>query len=77
MAKKLPRPSNQNRKTYIKVESWQWQTPQKFTWKHGLFLAILLAVALLFAFGFLIIAGVVLIVGIIINIALFLLKKLT
>jgi|GEM_PF-4097501 len=78
MAKKLPRPSNENQKVHIEVESWRWETASpRFTWKHWLVLAILLAIAILFAFGFLVIAGVVLIVGIIINVVLFLLKKLS
>jgi len=78
MAKKLPRPSNENRKVHIEVESWRWETAStRFTWKHWLGLAILVAIAIFLAFGFLVIAGVVLVVAIIINIVLFLLKKLS
>ena len=78
MAKKLPRPSNENRKVHIEVESWRWETKSpRFTWKHWIALAILLAIATLLAFGFLIVAGVILLVGIVINIVLFLLKKLS
>ena len=78
MVKKLPRPSNENRKIHLEVESWRWETKSsRLTWKHWLALAVLLAVAILFAFGFLIIASVVLVVGLVVNIVLFLLKKLS
>lgn len=78
MGKKLPRPSNENRKVYLDVESWRWETASsRFTWKHWLALAVLLAIAILLAFGFLVIAGIVLAIGIILNAVLFLFKKLS
>jgi hypothetical protein len=76
MDKKLPRPSNENKKVHVEVESWRWSTSStRLTWKHWLVITVLLAVAILLACGFLIIAGVVLIVGIVVNLVLFLLKK--
>lgn len=78
MAKKLPPKIHDHEDVHIKVESWQWETKSsRFTWKHGLVLAILIAIAILFAFGFLIIAGVLLIAGIILNLILFLFRRLS
>ena len=80
MAKKTPPKIKDNEKTHIKVENWQWETDSsrsRFTWKHGLILALIFAAALLFAFGFLIVAGVVLIAGIILNVVHFFFKKLS
>jgi len=63
----------------IIIESTQWETPTRarFTWRHGVLLALILAGALLFAFGFLIIAGIVLLAAIVVNLILFIIKKLT
>ena len=78
MAKKLPPKVHETEDVHIKVESWQWETkPSRFTWKHGLILAVIIAVAILFSFGFLIIAGILLIVGIVFNIVLYLFRKLS
>lgn len=63
----------------IIIEEEQWESPEsprRFTWKHGLVLALIIAVSILFAFGFLIIAGIVLLAVIIINIFLFIIRKL-
>ncbi|MBS0271448.1 MAG: hypothetical protein JSR85_02230 [Proteobacteria bacterium] len=78
MAKKIPSDNNEPEKIHLQVESWEWQTTSpRWTWKHWLALAMLIAVAILFAFGFLIIASVVLIVGIILNIVFFIFRKLS
>ncbi len=79
MTKKHPRPSNETHKVDIEVESWQWQTgsSQRFTWKHALILAVILAFAILLAFGFLVVASIVLVVGVILNLVIFLLRKLS
>lgn len=63
---------------HINVESWQWESPtSRFTWKHALILALLLAGGLLFAFGFLVIAVLALGVGLILGLVMLLLKKLS
>ncbi len=63
---------------HLKVDSWQWETkPSRFTWKHGLVCAILLAVAILLTFGFLIIGGVVLLIALILHLIFWLFKKLS
>ncbi|OJW51083.1 MAG: hypothetical protein BGO67_12185 [Alphaproteobacteria bacterium 41-28] len=79
MAKKLRPKVKDDEKIDIKVESWQWEraSPPRFSWKHWLILALIIAVAILFAFGFLIIASVVLIAWIVIHIVLFIFKKLS
>lgn len=66
-------------KVDIIIEEEQWDSPdspRRFTWKHGLILALIIAVGILFAFGFLIIAGIVLLAVIIINIFLFIIRRL-
>lgn len=63
----------------IIIESDQWESPSpppRFTWKHGLILALILGVGILFAFGFLIIAGIVLLAAIVINVFLWIIRKL-
>lgn len=80
MAKKTPPKVKDTEKIQVEVESWRWEestSRSRFTWKHGLILALILAGAILFIFGFLIIAGVILIAGIILNIVLFIFKKIS
>jgi len=63
----------------IIIESDQWESPSlppRFTWKHGLILALILGLAILFAFGFLIIAAIILLVAIVINVFLWVFQKL-
>lgn len=79
MAKKHRPTLKEEEKVHVTVESWQWETPspRRFTWKHGLILAILLAAAILLALGFILIAGVVLVVVLALNLISYLFKKLT
>jgi len=79
MAKKPLSKKNETEEVDIIIESTQWETNSRarFTWRHGLILALILAGAILFAFGFLIIAGIVLLAAIIANIIIFIVKKLT
>ena len=79
MAKKLPPKNVPDEEMDIIIEGQQWEspTPSRFTWRHGLILALILGGAILFAFGFLIIAGIILLAAIIINIVLFVVRKLT
>jgi len=79
MAKKLPPEKNQSEKVDIFIESQQWESPSspRFTWRHGLILALILGGAILFAFGFLVIASIILLVAIVINVVLFIIRKLT
>lgn len=79
MAKKLPPEKNKSEKVDIFIESQQWEspTPSRFTWRHGLILALILGGAILFAFGFLIIASIILLAAIVINVVLFIIRKLT
>ncbi len=63
MAKKLPRPSNENRKGGVK----QWKI-QQLTWKHWVVVAaVLLFIALWASFGFLVAASVLFVVGLILG----------
>ena len=73
MGKKLP-----PEKIDIIIESQQWESPspRRFTWRHGLILALILSGAILFAFGFLIIAGIIVVAAIIINLVSFIIKKI-
>ncbi|MBL8676403.1 MAG: hypothetical protein JNJ47_03115 [Alphaproteobacteria bacterium] len=78
MAKKPVPKKEVEENIHIEVESWQWEEKSpRFTWKHWLILALLIAVGLLFAFGFLVVAGVVLIIGIVLNLVYFIFRKLT
>lgn len=79
MAKKHPPKKNDSEEIDLIIESEQWEntTPYRFTWRHGLILALILGGAILFAFGFLIIAGIVLLAAILVNIIVFIVKKLT
>ena len=81
MAKKLTPEKNPPEKIDLIIEGQQWEspriTPPRFTWRHGLILALILGGGILFAFGFLIIAGLVLIAVLMMNIFLFVIKKLT
>ena len=78
MVKKLTPKKREEENIHIEVESWQWEEKSpRFTWKHWLILALLVAVGLLFAFGFLFIAAVVLIIGIVLNLVYFIIRKLT
>lgn len=79
MAKKPAPKKNKAEEIDIIIESTQWETPSRarFTWRHGVILALILAGAILFAFGFLIIAGVILLAAIVINIVVFIIKKLS
>lgn len=80
MAKKLTPKETPPEHIDIIIESEAWEStspPPRFTWRHGLILALILGGAILFAFGFLIIAGVILLAAIIINIVLFIIRKLT
>lgn len=79
MAKKLPPEKTNDEEVDLIIESQQWETasPTRFTWRHGVIIALILGVAILFAFGFLIIAGILLLAAIVINIFLFIIKKLT
>jgi hypothetical protein len=78
MAKKHPPKPVTIETEEIIIESTQWETPSRarFTWKHGIILALILAGAILFAFGFLIVAGVVLLAAIVVNLIVFIIKKL-
>ncbi|MBA3813554.1 MAG: hypothetical protein H0X26_03550 [Alphaproteobacteria bacterium] len=78
MAKERPPKIDDHEKVDVIIESEQWESPSpaRFTWQHGLILAIILGLAILFAFGFLIIAGIILLAAIVINIFLFILRKL-
>ena len=79
MAKK-PHPTPKKEEVvHVTVESWQWKTPpsRRFTWKHWLILAVLIAVAALLALGFILIAGVVLIIALVLNLVFYVFKKLT
>lgn len=81
MAKKNPpeKSSPEEVDVDLIVEGQQWESSSapRFTWRHGLILALILGGALLFAFGFLIIAGIILLAAIVLNIVLFIIKKLT
>lgn len=78
MARKILPPEDDDENVDIIIEEHQWNTTtSKFTWRHGLILALILGGAILFAFGFLIIAGLVLMAVILINIVSFIIKKLT
>lgn len=78
MAKKHLSEKNDDEVVDIIIEEHQWEGSQaRFTWRHGLMLALILGGAILFAFGFLIIAAVVVIAAVLINIISFLIKKLT
>lgn len=79
MAKKSPPKKYKAEEVDIIIESTQWETPSRarFTWRHGVILALIMAGALLFAFGFLIIAGVILLAAIVVNIVLFIIRKLS
>lgn len=76
--KTMPKKPDAERVDII-IESTQWETPTRarFTWRHGVILALILAGAILFALGFLIIAGIVLLAAIVVNLILFIIKKLT
>jgi hypothetical protein len=78
MAKKRTPKPNHPEEVDLIIESQQWESPSppRFTWQHGLILAIILGLAILFAFGFLIIAGIILLAAIVINIVLFIIRKL-
>lgn len=79
MDKKHPPTRDHREEVDIVIESQQWESPSsaRFTWRHGLILALILGIAILFAFGFLIIAGIILLAAIVMNIVLFAIKKLT
>jgi hypothetical protein len=79
MAKKSPTHKTPPEQIDIIVESDQWEsaTPPRFTWKHGLIIALILAGAILFAFGFLVVAGIVLVAAIVVNLIAFIIRKLT
>ena len=78
MAKKSTPKKREEENIHIEVESWQWEEKSpRFTWKHWLILALLVAVGLLFAFGFLVVAGIVLVIGIVLNLVYFIFRKLT
>ena len=78
MDKKHPPKHRVTETEEIIIESTQWETPSRprFSWKHALILALILAGALLFAFGFLIVAGVILLAAIVVNLIVFIIKKL-
>jgi len=78
MDKKHPPKANHQEEVDIIIESEQWESPSpsRFTWRHGLILALILGGAILFAFGFLIIAGIILLSAIIIQIFLWIIRKL-
>ena len=79
MAKKHPPEKNNEEEVDLIIESQQWEsaTPTRFTWRHGVIIALILGVAILFAFGFLIIAGIILMAALVMNIILFIIKKIT
>lgn len=78
MVKKTTPKKHEIEEVDIIIESTQWESPTRarFTWRHGVILALILGGAILFAFGFLIIAGVILLAAIVVNIVLFIIKKL-
>lgn len=79
MAKKIPPEKKPPEEIDIIIEGQQWESPSptRFTWRHGLILALILGGGILFAFGFLIIAAFILLAVIIINIFLFIFRKIT
>jgi hypothetical protein len=78
MAKKRPPQVDDREEVDIIIESEQWESPTspRFTWRHGLILALILGLAILFAFGFLIIAGIILLAAIVVNVFLWIIRKL-
>ena len=79
MAKKTIPKKPDAEEVEIIIESTQWETPTRarFTWRHGLILAIFATIGILFAVSFVTLAAIILIVTIVINIVLFIIRKLT